>query len=35
MKLNAWMDNFGARKDVKRVGRGMASGFPDTQKIIF
>ena len=26
MKLNALMDNLGARKSVKRVGRGMASG---------
>ena len=30
MKLNALMDNFGARKDVKRVGRGMASGYGKT-----
>jgi large subunit ribosomal protein L15 len=26
MKLNALMDNLGARKSVKRVGRGMGSG---------
>jgi large subunit ribosomal protein L15 len=30
MKLNALMDNFGARKDTKRVGRGMASGYGKT-----
>ena len=30
MKLNALMDNLGARKDVKRVGRGMASGYGKT-----
>ena len=30
MKLNALMDNFGARADVKRVGRGMASGYGKT-----
>ena len=30
MKLNALMDNMGARKDVKRVGRGMASGYGKT-----
>ena len=30
MKLNALMDNFGARKNVKRVGRGMASGYGKT-----
>ena len=30
MKLNALMDNRGARKDVKRVGRGMASGYGKT-----
>ena len=30
MKLNALMDNCGARKDVKRVGRGMASGYGKT-----
>lgn len=30
MKLNALMDNYGARKDVKRVGRGMASGYGKT-----
>ena len=30
MKLNALMDNFGARRDVKRVGRGMASGYGKT-----
>ena len=30
MKLHALMDNFGARKDVKRVGRGMASGYGKT-----
>ena len=26
MKLNALMDNIGARKDIKRVGRGIGSG---------
>lgn len=26
MKLNALMDNFGARSDVKRVGRGLGCG---------
>ena len=30
MKLNALMDNCGARKDVKRLGRGMASGYGKT-----
>lgn len=30
MKLNALMDNYGARKDIKRVGRGMASGYGKT-----
>ncbi|MCL1785706.1 MAG: 50S ribosomal protein L15 [Alphaproteobacteria bacterium] len=30
MKLNALMDNFGARKKIKRVGRGMASGTGKT-----
>lgn len=30
MKLNALMDNFGARKDVKRLGRGMGSGYGKT-----
>ena len=30
MKLNALMDNFGARADAKRVGRGMASGYGKT-----
>ena len=30
MKLNALMDNLGARKAVKRVGRGMASGTGKT-----
>ena len=30
MKLNALMDNYGARADVKRVGRGMASGYGKT-----
>ena len=30
MKLNALMDNSGARKDTKRVGRGMASGYGKT-----
>ncbi len=30
MKLNALMDNFGARKGIKRVGRGMASGYGKT-----
>ncbi len=30
MKLNALMDNFGARRDVKRVGRGLASGYGKT-----
>ena len=30
MKLNALMDNFGARADVKRVGRGIASGYGKT-----
>lgn len=30
MKLNALMDNFGARRDIKRVGRGMASGYGKT-----
>lgn len=30
MKLNALMDNFGARADVKRVGRGIGSGLGKT-----
>ena len=30
MKLNALMDNKGARSDIKRVGRGMASGYGKT-----
>ena len=30
MKLNALMDNLGARKNVKRVGRGLASGYGKT-----
>lgn len=30
MKLNALMDNLGARSDTKRVGRGMASGYGKT-----
>ncbi len=30
MKLNALMDNYGARKGIKRVGRGMASGYGKT-----
>ena len=30
MKLNALMDNLGARAGVKRVGRGMASGYGKT-----
>lgn len=30
MKLNALMDNAGARRDIKRVGRGMASGYGKT-----
>jgi len=30
MKLNALIDNFGARKDVKRLGRGMGSGYGKT-----
>ncbi len=30
MKLNALMDNLGARKDVKRLGRGMGSGYGKT-----
>ena len=30
MKLNALMDNFGARQDTKRVGRGLASGYGKT-----
>ncbi|MBR1380613.1 MAG: 50S ribosomal protein L15 [Alphaproteobacteria bacterium] len=30
MKLNALMDNFGARQDVKRVGRGLGSGYGKT-----
>ena len=30
MKLNALMDNLGARPGVKRVGRGMASGYGKT-----
>ena len=30
MKLNALMDNFGARSSVKRVGRGIGSGMGKT-----
>ncbi len=30
MKLNALMDNIGARADVKRVGRGIGSGLGKT-----
>ena len=30
MKLNALMDNLGARAGIKRVGRGMASGYGKT-----
>ena len=30
MKLNALMDNFGARQDATRVGRGMGSGCGKT-----
>ena len=30
MKLNALMDNFGARANVKRVGRGIGSGMGKT-----
>ena len=30
MKLNALMDNFGARSNVKRVGRGIGSGLGKT-----
>ncbi len=30
MKLNALMDNLGARKDVKRLGRGIGSGYGKT-----
>lgn len=30
MKLNALMDNFGARTNVKRVGRGIGSGMGKT-----
>lgn len=30
MKLNALMDNLGARKSIKRVGRGMGSGYGKT-----
>lgn len=30
MKLNALMDNFGARSNVKRVGRGLGSGMGKT-----
>lgn len=30
MKLNALMDNAGATKDIKRVGRGMGSGYGKT-----
>lgn len=30
MKLNALMDNYGARSDVKRVGRGIGSGMGKT-----
>jgi large subunit ribosomal protein L15 len=30
MKLNALMDNFGARRGIKRVGRGLGSGYGKT-----
>lgn len=30
MKLNALMDNLGARSDAKRVGRGIGSGMGKT-----
>ena len=30
MKLNALMDNKGARQDIKRVGRGLACGYGKT-----
>ena len=30
MKLNMIKDNPGARKDIKRIGRGMASGYGKT-----
>lgn len=30
MKLNALMDNYGARKDIKRVGRGLGCGYGKT-----
>ena len=30
MKLNALMDNFGARTNTKRVGRGIGSGMGKT-----
>ncbi|MFQ6777751.1 MAG: 50S ribosomal protein L15 [Alphaproteobacteria bacterium] len=30
MKLNALMDNYGARSDIKRVGRGLACGYGKT-----
>ena len=30
MKLNALMDNYGARSNVKRVGRGIGSGLGKT-----
>ena len=30
MKLNALMDNYGARSNAKRVGRGMGSGMGKT-----
>ncbi|MCL2017717.1 MAG: 50S ribosomal protein L15 [Alphaproteobacteria bacterium] len=30
MKLNSLFDNPGARKDIKRVGRGMGSGYGKT-----
>ena len=30
MKLNALMDNFGARENAKRVGRGIGSGLGKT-----
>lgn len=30
MKLNALMDNYGARSDVKRVGRGIGTGMGKT-----
>ena len=33
MKLNALMDNFGARQNATRVGRGMGSGSGKTANI--